>query len=65
MRLRSDIRISVRVGKGKTKRLELIRMPAGEKYWLRVNGKNSKRFEVTTITEFTDQLRRWITRAKR
>ena len=62
MRIRSDVRVSVRIGKGRTKRLELFKKPAGEKYWLRVNGKNSKRFEETTITEFTDQLRRWIAR---
>ncbi len=64
MRIRSDIRVSVRIGKGKTKRLELIKQPSGEKFWLRVNGKDSRKFEETTITEFTDQLRRWIARQR-
>jgi hypothetical protein len=64
MRIRSYIRVSVRIGRGKTKRLELIEQPSGKKFWLRVNGKNSRKFEETTITEFTDQLRRWIARQK-
>ena len=62
MYLKSDIRISVRVGENKTRKIELIRQPYGEKYWIRVDKRRSKKLDEATVTEITDKLRRWIVR---
>ena len=60
--LKSDIRISVRVGENKTRKIELIRQPYGDKFWVRVDKRRSKKLDEATVTEITDKLRRWIVR---
>ena len=60
MYLKADIRISVRVGQNKTRKIELIRQPYGEKYWIRIDKRRSKKLDEATVTEVTDKLRRWI-----
>ena len=61
MKLRANIRISIRIDGKPNRKIELIRQPSGKRYWLRVDGKYSKRYEDITITELSDQLRRWLT----
>ena len=60
MRLPADIRISVRIGEQPTHRIELIRQPAGKRYWIRRDGTSSKRMNEATITQVCDKLRRWL-----
>ena len=62
MFLRSEIRISVRVGENKTRKIELIHQPYGDKFWVRVDKRRSKNLDEATVTEITDKLRRWIVR---
>ena len=62
MYLKSDIRISVRIG-DKTRKLELIRQPSGSKFWVRIDKRKSQKMDETTITEFTDKLRQWLVRS--
>lgn len=59
MRLRSDVRISVRIGGGHTRRIELYRQPAGRKFWVRLDGRLSKVSE-NTVTGVTTLIRKWI-----
>jgi len=59
--LPSDIRISVRIGKKNTRKIELIHLPySSDKYWIRIDGKKSEKVEVTTITEVTSMIRKWL-----
>ena len=46
MRMPADIRISVRIGDQPTRRIELIRQPSGKRYWIRRDGKVSKRMHI-------------------
>jgi len=57
---KADIRISVRRGDGVTRKIELIALPFSDKYWVRIDGKKSRKMEVTTITEVTHKLREWL-----
>ena len=58
---KADIRISVRIGNRKTRKIELISLPfQNEKYWVRLDGERSKKLPVTTITEVTHKLRQWL-----
>lgn len=59
--IKSDIRISVRRKDNATRKIELIALPySREQYWVKVDGKKSKKLEVTTITEVTHKLREWL-----
>lgn len=60
MNTKSDIRISIRRGDGATRKIELIALPFPNKYWVRIDGKKSKKTEVTTITEVTHKIREWL-----
>ncbi|MBC7076311.1 MAG: hypothetical protein H5T98_09660 [Syntrophomonadaceae bacterium] len=60
MNTKADIRISVRRGDGATRKIELIALPFGNKYWVRLDGKKSVKTDVTTITEVTHRLREWL-----
>ena len=62
MYLKSDVRISVRIGNGKTRKIDLIRMPSGPRFWVRLDKRKSKKMDNVTLTEVIDQLRRWIAR---
>lgn len=57
---KADIRISVRRKDGATRKIELVRLPFVDKYWVRLDGVKSKKLEVTTITEVTHKLREWL-----
>lgn len=62
MRLRADIRISIKnLRTGETYKLELIRQPTGyRRFWLRYNGKNSRKWREITLTELFQTLRTWL-----
>lgn len=51
MRLVADVRISVKVRGGKCHRLELIKQPMAKRYWLRFDGRNSRKMPESTKTE--------------
>jgi hypothetical protein len=62
MRLRSDVRISVRVGTQPTRRIDLYRHPARRKAFLvNLDGRRSKKLEEVTATEVAARIRKWIT----
>ena len=62
MYLKSDVRISVRIGQ-KTRKIELIRQPSGDRFWIRIDRRKSAKMDDATITEVTDKLRQWLVRS--
>jgi hypothetical protein len=59
-RLPADFRISLKRRGGKTHRLELVRNPFNQRFWVRRNGKQSAKLPDATATEIADQIRRWL-----
>ena len=59
-RLPADFRISLKRRGGKTHRIELVRNPFNQRYWVRRNGKQSAKLPEATATEIADQIRRWL-----
>jgi hypothetical protein len=56
----ATLRISLKKRGGKTHRIELIRNPFFQRFWVRVDGKNAKKLPEATATEIADRIRRWI-----
>jgi len=56
----ADLRISIKKRGGKTHRIELIRQPFGQKFWVRRDGKLSQTLPEATASEIADRIRRWI-----
>ena len=65
MKPKSDIRISVRRGDGITQKIELLKLPFPNKYWIRIDGVKSKKTEMTTITEVTHKIREWLVKGEK
>ena len=59
-RLPADFRISLKRRGGKTHRIELVRNPFHQRFWVRRNGKQSLVLPEATATEIADQIRRWL-----
>ena len=59
-RLPADFRISLKCRGGKTHRIELVRNPFNQRFWVRRNGKQSIKLPEATATEIADQIRRWL-----
>ena len=59
-RLPADFRISLKRRGGKTHRIELVRNPFNQRFWVRKNGKQSAELPEATATEIADQIRRWL-----
>ena len=59
-RLPADFRISLKRRGGKTHRIELVRNPFNQRFWVRRNGKQSSKLPEATATEIADQIRRWL-----
>ena len=59
-RLPADIRISLKRRGGKTHRIELVRNPFNQRFWVRRNGKQSAKLPEATATEIADHIRRWL-----
>jgi hypothetical protein len=59
-RLRADIRISLKRRGGPTHRIELIRQPAGKRYWIRRDGRDSTKVPEATASEIAERIRRWL-----
>ena len=59
-RLPADFRISLKRRGGKTHRIELVRNPFNQRFWVRRNGKQSAKLPEATATEIADQIRRWL-----
>jgi len=59
-RLPADIRISLKRRGGKTCRIELVRNPFKQRFWVRRDGKQSAKMPEATATEIADQIRRWL-----
>lgn len=57
---KADVRISVRIRNKKTRKIELISLPYGDRFWVRIDGERSVKLPETTVTEVTDKLRQWI-----
>jgi hypothetical protein len=45
---------------GKTHRIELVRNPFNQRFWVRTNGKQSAKLPEATATEIAGQIRRWL-----
>jgi len=58
-RLPADFRISLKRRGGKTHRIELVRNPFNQRFWIRRNGKQSLKLPEATATEIADHIRRW------
>jgi len=58
--LPADFRISLKRRGGKTHRIELVRIPFNQRFWVRRNGKQSLKFPEATATEIADKIRRWL-----
>jgi len=56
----ADLRISIKKRGGRTHRIELIRQPFGQKFWVRRDGKLSQALPEATASEIADRIRRWI-----
>jgi hypothetical protein len=59
-RLPADIRISLKRRGGKTHRIELIRQPLRDRFWVRRDGKRSLKLPQATATQIADKIRRWL-----
>ncbi len=59
-RLPADIRISLKKRGGPTHRIELVRQPAGQRYWVRRDGKYSTKVPEATATQIAEHIRRWL-----
>ena len=59
-RLPADFRISLKRRGGKTHRIELVRNPFSQRFWVRRNGKQLEKLPEATATEIADQIRRWL-----
>jgi len=58
--LPADIRISLKKRGGPTHRIELVRQPAGRRYWVRRDGKYSQKVPEATATQIAERIRRWL-----
>ena len=56
----ADLRISLKKRGGSTHRIELIRQPMGQRFWVRRDGKLSEKLPEATASEIADRIRRWI-----
>jgi len=56
---KADIRISVR-REGTTRKLELFQTVFPGRYQVKIDGRKSSKLDVSTITEVTDKLRKWL-----
>ncbi len=59
-RLPADIRISSKKRGGPTYRIELVRQSVGRRYWVRRDGKYSKKVPEATATQIAERIRRWL-----
>ncbi|MBI5761011.1 MAG: hypothetical protein HZA46_21010 [Planctomycetales bacterium] len=59
-RLPADIRISLKKRGGPTVRIELVRQPAGQRFWVRRNGTRSQIVPEASASEIADRIRRWL-----
>ena len=62
MNTKSDIRISIRKGSGETRKIELFLMPylGGKHYMVKIDGNQSKKLPIATITDVTHKIREWL-----
>ena len=58
--LPADIRISLKKQGGPTHRIELIRQPVGQRYWIRRDGKYSTKVPEATATQIAELIRHWL-----
>jgi hypothetical protein len=54
----ADIRISLKRRGEKTHRIELIRQPFRRKFWIRRDGRKSKKMPEATATEIAEAIRK-------
>ena len=59
-RLPAHIRISLKKRGGRAYRIELIRQPAGPRYWFRRNEKMSQQVPEARATDVAERIRRWL-----
>jgi hypothetical protein len=59
-RISADIRISLKKRGGATHRIELVRQPAGRRYWVRRDGKYSTKVPEATATQIAERIRPWL-----
>jgi hypothetical protein len=59
-RLPADIRIRLKKRGGATHRIELVRQPAGKRFWIRRDGKDSTKVPEATATQIAERIRRWL-----
>lgn len=61
-RLKADYRISIKnLNTGAAHKIELIRQPLGyRRFWIRFDGKNSRKWDQITLTDLTKTLRSWL-----
>lgn len=64
-RAKADIRISVRRGDGKTRKIELFPYLLPGRYVVKVDGLKSEKVTTTTVTEVMHKLREWLSATKR
>ncbi|MFH1922020.1 MAG: hypothetical protein ABIP48_19315 [Planctomycetota bacterium] len=57
-RIAAAIRISLRKRGGPTYRIELVRQPVAERYWIRRNGKHSTKVPEATASQIAERIRR-------
>ena len=56
----ADMRISLKRRGGKTYRIELIRQPFRRRFWIRRDGRKSKKMPEATATEIAEAVRKWL-----
>lgn len=59
----ADLRISIKRRGGGTYRIELIRQPFGQRFWVRRDGKVFETPPEATASEIAERIRRWIVAA--
>ena len=63
-RLPGDVRISLKRRGGKTYRIELIRqLLRPSQFWVRRDGKQSRKLPDATATEIADEIRKWLAKS--
>jgi hypothetical protein len=56
----ADVRISLKQKGGRTHRIELIRQPIRRRFWIRRDGRKSKKMPEATATEIAEAIRKWL-----
>lgn len=59
-RLPADLRISLTTRGGPAHRIELVRQPAGRRYWFRRGGKHLTKVPEAAPSQIAEHVRRWL-----